>query len=86
VSYASGVAVAFAMHCDLKSLSREEGLKLAEQVGEAVMDAAEAFVQAHGSFEVPIDRTGNEPVHFSSLMAGLVLGAVAAASKDPTDA
>jgi hypothetical protein len=37
------------------------------------------FVQAHGGFDVPADRRmGRERVQYGSLMAGMVLGAVAA--------
>jgi hypothetical protein len=48
----------------------------------AIRDFLE-FVQAHGGFEVPTGRTGNEPVHFGSLMGGLVIGAVAARAAAP---
>ena len=48
----------------------------------AIRDFLE-FVEAHGGFEVPTGRTGNEPVHFGSLMGGLVIGAVAARAAAP---
>lgn len=39
-SYANDAAVAFAMHADTTELTRDEGLELAEKIGEAVEAAA----------------------------------------------
>lgn len=41
MSYANDLAVAFAMYCDTNGLAREQGLELAEQVGEAIAAAAD---------------------------------------------
>ena len=64
-----------------RALDAEAQLPTPEDAGfvpNAIRDFL-TFVQAHGGFEVPVDQTRNEPVHYGSLMAGLVLGAVAAA-------
>lgn len=63
-----------------KALDADAQLSTPESAGfatDAIRDFL-AFVQAHGGFEVPTGPTGNEPVHFGSLMGGLVIGAVAA--------
>lgn len=41
MSYDSDMAVAFAMYCDDNKLSLQEGIDLAERVGEAIAGAAD---------------------------------------------
>lgn len=63
-----------------KALDADAQLPTPESAGfatDAIRDFL-TFVQSHGGFEVPTGPTGNEPVHFGSLMAGLAIGAVAA--------